>query len=93
MLALISSFAIFYAFWTIFLCDPVSYAWTRVADPEGGSCKQNHTMESITYAHGAVMLTADIGLGLVLPILILKPLNMKLRVKITAGLTLGFASM
>jgi hypothetical protein len=93
MLALVSIFTIFYAFWTIFLCTPVSYSWTNVAHPDAGSCKDYSTMESITYAHSAVMLMADVVLGLVLPIHLLMPLQMQLRLKITAGLTLGLASM
>lgn len=92
-LALTGIFTIFYSFWVIFLCNPVDYAWNVVVRPESGSCKDYSTMELITYVHSAVMLVADFGLGLVLPVLLLKPLQMKLRLKITAGLLLGFASM
>jgi hypothetical protein len=82
-----------YAFWTIFLCKPVSYACTVATNPTGGSCKSYVTMTRLTYVHSAVMLLADAGLGLVLPIFLLKPLQMKMRLKVTAGLTLGLASM
>lgn len=93
MLALVSVFTVVYTFWVIFLCSPVDYAWNVAIRPGSGTCKDYSSMEIITYVHSAVMLIADFGLGLVLPILLLMPLQMKLRMKVTAGLTLGFASM
>ncbi|TQB72756.1 hypothetical protein MPDQ_006472 [Monascus purpureus] len=78
-------------FWVLFFCRPVSYFWRQVADPDGGSCRAINKMTIASVVHACWILVADIMLGLVLPVLLLRQLQMNIRTKSSVLLLLGLS--
>ena len=58
-----------------------------------GHCTPLHVMKASTYAHSAMMVAADVTLGIVVPVLLLKDMHMRRGLKITAGVLLGLGSV
>lgn len=85
------TFSIFYFFFILFQCDPISYFWERVVKP-GGSCGRSHAIVKVTYAHGAIIALGDWTLG-ILPMFIVWNMSLKRRTKISVAVLLAFGSM
>jgi hypothetical protein len=86
-----SAFTIFYFFFILFACDPISFFWLK---PLGGDghCRDPKSMVNATYAHGAVMTFGDIMLG-ILPLFVIKDLQMQTKQKISVFGLLALGSM
>lgn len=81
-------FGIIYLFLTIFQCQPISGWWTI---PKQGCFKPNVVLGTM-YTASIVNAVGDWTFGL-LPIFIVRELNMSLRTKIAVSCILGFAAM
>ena len=79
--------------------DPYFLAVTEGVDPSRlnlkprGHCVHPTIIHNANYAHSAMLIAADITLGVVLPILLLRGLNMRRRLKIVSGLLLALGSL
>ena len=98
----------YYMCFTIFECQPVSYLWDRFLDdyfiyslaglstaglqPKGHCANPSYVVRS-TYTHSAALIAVDLVLGLTLPILLLKDLNMKAGLKILSGVLLSLGAL
>jgi hypothetical protein len=84
-LAMIIGFSVFYLFLVLFQCKPVSFFWRQYEGLEG-SCINPAAVPDASIAHSVVSFTADWILGL-LPVVLLWPLKMNARTKVSvAGL-------
>ncbi|KAL3454422.1 hypothetical protein BJX65DRAFT_260484 [Aspergillus insuetus] len=97
---------VFTFFWAVFFCNPVRFFWTQAKDlagtttneavggkQEGGSCKPTTALMIVVIIHAAWTLIADLILGPVLPVIILWPSRMRMRVKVSVGVLLGLGSV
>jgi hypothetical protein len=84
-------FSGFYFFFILFSCHPVQFFWTRVLGTTG-HCRDPETMVKATYAHGAVMTFGDISLA-ILPMFLVRDLQMPIKQKISVMLLLALGSM
>ena len=79
--------------------DPFFLATVRGKDPVAlglkprGVCKDNALIADMNYAHGATMVVADLTLGIILPISLLRGLNMKRSLKITTCFVLSLGAI
>jgi hypothetical protein len=92
LMAIIIIFGVFVFFWVIFICKPVSFFWESVFNPYGGTCKDLHAIVAVTHAHSAVMAFADVSLAIIAGLMVM-PLHMDRRTKITVFCLLAFGSM
>ena len=58
-----------------------------------GQCVSFIIQRNMIFAHSGMMVAVDITLGVILPYLVLRGLNMKKGLKITAGILLGLGSV
>ncbi|KAL4869729.1 hypothetical protein BDV12DRAFT_167120 [Aspergillus spectabilis] len=64
-------------FWLLFFCMPFDYYWRHLAgDDIQGSCKGITSLIALTLVHAAWLLIADFALGVLLPFLLLRRLQM-----------------
>ncbi|KAL3441441.1 hypothetical protein BJX65DRAFT_313796 [Aspergillus insuetus] len=80
---------------TLFHCRPVSALWTGPT-PENNfqrDCNPDALFQGSILVHSIMILGADVSLGLVIPILLLRRTQMPLAIKISAGLTIGVGSL
>lgn len=75
----------------LFQCKPISYWWDLNSD-HTGTCLSPSIMTDTTYVISALNSVADWVFG-VLPIFIVKDLQMKTSVKVVVATILGFAAM
>ncbi|KAL2837390.1 hypothetical protein BJX68DRAFT_273107 [Aspergillus pseudodeflectus] len=80
----------FECLWTVFFCNPVQAFWLS-RDP--ASCKNPTAWLISMYVHGITIMCADIALGIVVPILLLRRMHLQLALKISVGLTLAVGSL
>jgi hypothetical protein len=73
-------------------CHPLSYFWTRVADPDGGWCIDINIIINMTYVYSAFAALCDFTVG-ILPIFLVSKLHMKSQTKIAVVGILGMACM
>ncbi|KAF2009345.1 hypothetical protein BU24DRAFT_467734 [Aaosphaeria arxii CBS 175.79] len=94
ILSIIFIFTIFYFFFILHTCSPIPLFWERLlpAHSGTGTCREPASMVAATYGHGAVMLFADISLAM-LPISVLKGVQMSRRLKATVVLLLAIGSI
>ncbi|KAI1378264.1 hypothetical protein F4677DRAFT_389098 [Hypoxylon crocopeplum] len=83
---------IFYVFMAAFQCQPVAYFWYRYTGEMTGKCWSNDLIVGSTYAASAVNAIADWVLGL-LPIALVRNLELSRRTKIMVSCTLGLGSL
>ena len=93
---------------TCTICSPPKYYWEQGVDPwylaevsgkdpdalglkRQGSCDTRGPQ--LNYAYTTIILVVDLMLGIVLPFLILRNLNMRLGLKITSGLLLALGTL
>lgn len=88
------AFSVFYFFFILFACDPVSFFWLKplATSPLDGRCRDPIQMTKATYAHGAVMCFGDIALAL-LPLFVLKDLQMQTKQKFSVFGLLALGSI
>jgi hypothetical protein len=80
---------------TLFHCRPVSALWTGPT-PENNfqrHCNPDALFQGSILVHSIMILVADVALGLVIPILLLRKTQMPLAIKISAGLRIGVGSL
>ena len=84
VLAILVTYSVFLLFFALFQCDPVSAFWR----PEG-NCDRSGTVKA-TYAHSAIISASDWTV-IIVPIFIVRHLNVGFRTKVYVGviLTLG----
>ena len=80
-----------YCFIVIFQCKPTSYWWDLNPDAQG-HCLVPSLMTITTYVVSALNSVADWVFG-ILPIFIVKDLQMKTSIKVIVASILGFAAM
>ncbi|ETS80652.1 hypothetical protein PFICI_08181 [Pestalotiopsis fici W106-1] len=84
---------IIFFFIAMFQCRPISFFWTRVADPaSGGSCISIDTIVYVTYTYSAFSIITDFTFT-ILPIWMVWQLQMSLRTKIAIIPILGMAAV
>ncbi|KAI1661720.1 hypothetical protein F4813DRAFT_171064 [Daldinia decipiens] len=83
---------IFYAFMTVFQCQPVAYFWFRYTSGMEGKCWSNDLVMGCTYAAASINAVTDWVLGL-LPIMIVRSLELSKRSKILVSCTLALGSV
>ena len=92
ILASTVAFTIFYFFYLLFACHPISYFWNRVLERSGGHCAPPRNVVAATYTHGAISLVNDIAM-VIIPIFVVKDLQMDLKSKITVTLIFAIGSL
>lgn len=80
-----------YTFLVIFQCKPISY-WWDVRPGATGTCLPPSMVTNLTYAVSALNSFADWTFG-ILPIFIVKDLQMKRRVKVVVASIIALAAM
>lgn len=83
-----------FMFLMLLQCDPLQYFWTKVAfDPSiEGSCIPIQTIIDMTYVYSAFAALCDFTVG-ILPIFLVRKLNMHYRTKWAVAGILGMACM
>lgn len=84
-------FTMFYFFFILFACSPVDFFWMRILSLNG-HCRDPSTMVAATYAHGAIMAFSDLTLA-ILPLFVVKDLQMSRKQKISIVALLALGSM
>ncbi|KAL3495083.1 hypothetical protein BJX62DRAFT_196758 [Aspergillus germanicus] len=82
---------IFEFFWTLFMCNPVEKLWKGPAVE--GSCHPGTTWGISLLVHGGVLLVVDLALGVVVPIVVLRKLQMRTLLKVSVGVTIAVGSL
>jgi hypothetical protein len=91
IMAIAGVLGIAYTLLVVFQCKPVSYWWDL--DPtHTGTCLSASLVMNFTYVVSALNSFADWTFG-ILPILIVKDLQMKRRVKVIVSTVIGLAAM
>ncbi|KAL3461684.1 hypothetical protein BJX64DRAFT_300065 [Aspergillus heterothallicus] len=78
---------IFEFFWTLFLCNPVEKLWKGPAVE--GSCHPGTTWGISLLVHGGVLLVVDLALGVVVPVVVLRKLQMRMLLRVSVGVTIA----
>lgn len=79
-------------FCVIFKCRPISYTWTQIIGKGHGKCLPNSVSIGVGYTQTGLSVVADVILGL-LPIHLLKDVNMDRRTKISTIILLSLGSL
>ncbi|KAJ0416907.1 hypothetical protein BJY00DRAFT_303833 [Aspergillus carlsbadensis] len=82
---------VFEFFWTLFMCDPVDKLWKGPAVE--GTCHPGSTWGISLLVHGGVLLVVDLALGIVVPIIVLRKLQMRLLLRVSVGVTIAVGSL
>ncbi|OTB06925.1 hypothetical protein M426DRAFT_34157, partial [Hypoxylon sp. CI-4A] len=82
----------FFVFMAAFQCRPVQYYWLRYTTEAEGTCWSNDFVMGATYAGAAINAVTDWVLGL-LPIAIVKSLQLSTRSKVLVSCTLALGSI
>jgi hypothetical protein len=87
LMAIVAIYALWTFFSAVFACWPISYFWTKVADPSGGHCLNRF---AVWFANAGMNIATDIATGL-LPMRVLKELELpkKQRIALMAVFALG----
>ncbi|KAL4946759.1 hypothetical protein BDV06DRAFT_229656 [Aspergillus oleicola] len=86
---------------TIFLtlnlvkCRPISYWWDQLAsNPNAeGTCMSTSQSQAIAYGTSSVLVFTDVNVGIILPIIIIRKLQMRKASKIAVVCILGLACL
>ncbi|KAL4985150.1 hypothetical protein BDW68DRAFT_199009 [Aspergillus falconensis] len=78
-------------FWTLFMCSPVEKLWKGPAVE--GSCHPGTTWGISLLVHGGVLLVIDLALGVVVPIIVLRKLQMRTLLRVSVGVTIAVGSL
>lgn len=92
MLAVCLVYHIFYVFMTVFQCQPISHYWGRYTGDTEGTCWSNDLIMGSTYTAAGLNAITDWVLGL-LPIVLVRNLQLSTRTKILVSCTLALGSM
>ncbi|KAL5349218.1 hypothetical protein ACLOAV_005506 [Pseudogymnoascus australis] len=87
-------FGIFFFFFLLFQCSPISYFWERLhaaGHPGGGSCHTRAVIKA-AYAHAANVCLGDLTLA-ILPLFIVWNMTLHRRTKISVAVLLAFGSI
>ncbi|KAL2851062.1 hypothetical protein BJY01DRAFT_233031 [Aspergillus pseudoustus] len=82
---------IFEFFWTLFMCRPVRKLWVG-AEVEG-TCHAGTTWGISLLVHGGVLLVVDLALGVVVPIIVLRKLQMRMLLRVSVAVTIAVGSL
>ncbi|KAL4954205.1 hypothetical protein BDW69DRAFT_183724 [Aspergillus filifer] len=82
---------IFEFFWTLFMCNPVEKLWKGPAVE--GSCHPGTTWGISLLVHGGVLLVVDLALGVVVPIIVLRKLQMRTLLRVSVGVNIAVGSL
>ncbi|KAL4951709.1 hypothetical protein BDW69DRAFT_196242 [Aspergillus filifer] len=76
-------------------CRPMSYYWNRTAPSSNaqGSCMSAFQCQAIAYGAGIVLVFTDVNVGIILPIMIIRKLQMRKESKIAVICILGLACL
>jgi len=91
VLAIITLFNFIYLFICIFQCLPVGHFW-RQFEGQPGSCISRKTLTDLSYAAAALNTAGDVVLG-ILPIFLVRNLQLGLRTKISVAGILALGSI
>lgn len=83
--------SIFEFFWILFPCEPVRKLWEGPAVE--GTCHVQDTWGISLLVHGGVLLVVDLILGIVIPAVVLRKLQMRLLLRISVGVTIAVGSL
>ncbi|KAI2630950.1 hypothetical protein GGR54DRAFT_178138 [Hypoxylon sp. NC1633] len=92
VLAVCLIYHLFYAFIAAFQCQPVAYFWYKYTGEISGKCWSNDLIIGSTYTAAGINAIADWVLGL-LPIAIVRSLDLSKRTKVMVSCTLGLGSL
>ncbi|KAL2849356.1 hypothetical protein BJX68DRAFT_255521 [Aspergillus pseudodeflectus] len=82
---------VFEFFWTLFLCNPIEKLWKGPAVE--GSCHPGTTWGISLLVHGGVLLVVDLALGIVVPVVVLRKLQMRTLLRVSVGVTIAVGSL
>lgn len=81
-------------FWLVLLldCRPISYFWNRVDPSATGTCTSTDILLDIAYLYSVITIFCDSTLG-ILPVFLVRGLQMNQRTKIAVGGILSLGAM
>lgn len=91
VLTIVVVFSLFYFFFILSTCQPVSHFWLQFLG-QVGKCRSTKSIVYATYAHGVVMSGADLVLAII-PCFLVWSLQMNRKAKITVASLLAFGSL
>jgi hypothetical protein len=83
---------IFFVFWTLNTCKPISYLWEQLDPTKTGKCAPMDQQLRITYVQSALFFICDTTLAII-PAFLLWKLRLSPRTKVSAGILLGLGAM
>lgn len=85
---------VFIFLWYLLACRPMRFYWEQTTDPNlQGSCRRVSDLTVVSLVHAGWNLIADLLLGLVIPALLLRSIQMQWRTKISALALLSLGSV
>jgi hypothetical protein len=90
LIALVTS--LFFFFYALFSCKPVSYLWKQVDGSETGTCTPPHQLLITPYVNSMILFTCDTSLAII-PAFLLSKLRLSWKTKVAAGFLLGLGAL
>jgi hypothetical protein len=83
--------AVFFFFYILFACKPVTYLWEQLDPSKKGSCNSEQELMSLSYAQSAFYFFCDASLAII-PAFVLSKLRLSRKTKVSAGILLGLGA-
>lgn len=84
--------AIFYFFYVLFSCKPISVLWMRFDPHKYGTCAPTRNLMISTYVQGAVIFACDAWLA-ILPTIFIWRLRIHWKIRLATSILLGMGGM
>lgn len=84
--------ALFYFFYILFSCKPISYLWTHFDPTKTGTCAPTRNLMISTYAQGAIIFACDATLA-ILPSIFIWRLQLDRNIRLATVILLGLGGM
>jgi hypothetical protein len=84
--------AVFFFFYALFACKPVTYLWEQLDPSKKGRCKSERELMNLSYAQSAFYLFCDMSLAII-PTFVLWKLQLSRKTKISACILLGLGAV
>lgn len=84
--------AIFFFFWVMLTCRPISYLWEQLESSKKGKCRSQALQITDAYVQSALFFVCDSSLA-VIPCFIIWKLRLGWKTKMSAIFLLGLGSM
>jgi hypothetical protein len=85
---------VFLFFWFLLACRPVTFYWEQTTNPGlDGTCRSSSELVVVSLLHAGWNLMADLLLGLAIPALLLRDIQMQWKTKMSVLGLLALASV